>query len=494
MQASISVENNLALLPVCLAFVESFAALRFQDQELVKRVVLTAEEAFCYAVETAYEPDETGTIKIVARFDAHGLKLAIQDWGLPFDKSVLNDYDPAAASLASDLESLGLFLIQRFADQVKWEHMGAQGNLLSLFFNGDYKDVTELAGGTELKVYDKNIPLAPEQEYIIRLARPDEAIHISRCLYRSYGYTYLNEDIYYPEKISRQIETKNLISAVAVSEAGEIIGHCSLSVRVPGILVESGQAVIDPRHRGRKLFEKMKDFLTEYAVQNGFYGISSEPVTNHTRSQKTGLKTGNHSCGLMLGYLPSTLTFRKMEQKSGGLRRSCVYNYMPLKRRNDIRLSLNREYRDLVTAIYTGCGLKVQTDTTEREPPPATSQVDAVFLPGVKIGVITVKRPGRDCVEQIKQGLFHLTMRTAAEMVYLNLPLEDEGCARLVNRARELGFIFCAVVMALDEGRDMLRLQYINCDIDHDGIRLVGDLALEIYDFIRRESGLNERN
>lgn len=494
MLATICLTNNLTLLPVCLAFVQSFAALHFKDKTLTNRILLSTEEAFCHTVEQAYEPGETGQIIIEAKFADNGLKLTFNDLGLPFDPAVLDQYNPATAHEEPDFQALGLFLIQQSADEVKWEHQGTKGNLLSLFFYDSYKDITQIDGGNALKVNNSDKAPAPKQDYTIRLARADEAIHISRCMYRAYGYSYLVEDMYYPKKIGEKIRNKSQISVVAISQNGEIVGHCALESRVKDILVESGQAVINPHHRGRKLLERMKAFLNTYAAEIGLSGIYSEPVTNHTRSQQASLKTGNYSCGLMLGYLPKTLQFKKMDQQTKHHRRSCVYNYMPLKSTAVKKIHVSAAYHKLVKTIYADCGIPITIDTTGCQPAVAISSISSVFLPSTKIGIISVTNIGTDCVEQIKQGLFRLTMKTSAEMVYLNLPLENGAVVNILNRVRALGFVFCTVAIALNNGRDVLRLQYLNCEIDFDDIHLVGDTAAQIYNFIKAERNAVENS
>jgi hypothetical protein len=48
------------------------------------------------------------------------------------------------------------------------------------------------------------------------------------------------------------------------------------------------------------------------------------------------------------------------------------------------------------------------------------------------------------------------------------------------------------VAVAADGGRDVLRLQYVNCDIDFSRIVIVGDTALKIFAFIKRQLGVKE--
>jgi len=54
-------------------------------------------------------------------------------------------------------------------------------------------------------------------------------IEISQCAYRTYGYTYIMENIYYPERLIEMSKSAELISAVAVSDKNdEVMGHCAL--------------------------------------------------------------------------------------------------------------------------------------------------------------------------------------------------------------------------------------------------------------------------
>lgn len=483
MKSSLTVENDMAFLPVVTAFAESAASIYHKDKDILNKVLLSSEEAFCYTAENAYEQGERGTIIIDAECEPTGLRLSFTDYGLPFDISVLNSYNPRNPD--ETLDGLGLFLIQKTADEVKWEHKGAGGNAMTIMFHSKSIDISEMnPPETDLPVQISDIT---ENNYDIRFALPSDAVHISRCMYRTYGYSYPSEWMYYPDKLGKKIEEKSLISIISVCGNGEVAGHLSLDMKVQNILAESGQAVVDPRHRSHNLLEKMKLLLIEKAVEIGLKGICSEPVTNHTRSQQTSLKTGNFSCGLMLGYMPATVNFKKMDKHAQELRRSCVYNYMPLCDSGNHTVYVPEEYNELIQKIYSGCGIAADIKTEQLTPHAESTDINSVIVPSMSFAVITVKKAGKDYAEQLKQGLFHLTMRMSADMVYLNLPIEDESCAYMISKARELGFVFCTVAMALDDGRDMLRMQFINCDVDYEGIQLVGDTAQYIFSFIKKE-------
>ena len=490
MKASLLVSNDIKYLPVCTSFAESFSTLNFDDATLRNQISLSVEEAFCHTIEHAYEKGESGDITINAEFAGKTLHISFQDTGLPFDKTLLDNYDPKNAADDPELKGLGLYLLQKSADEVRWEHLGREGNLMRITFAKKGDDVTQSEGGSELKVLAPDVALAPEQNYVIRLATPDDAIHISRCIYRAYGYSYVTEAMYYPEKIKDMINSGELISAVTVAEDGEIVGHVSLAAKVKGVLVESGQAVVNPAHRGRSLLEKMKDLLNAHAPKVGLTGICSEPVANHLRSQKTSLKTGNHSCGLVLGLAPESMSFKKLGTSAHEQRISTAYNYMHLKDWQEKTVHATAEFKDLLEDIYKGCGLKAIVDTQVYSPSRPNSRVSSCYVKPLNIGTIKVDEIGADCGDMMKQGLFQLTMKTGAAMVYLDLPLEDEDCALAVEQARKLGFVFCALAVAADNGRDALRLQYVNCELDYSQIQLTGDTALRIFAFVKGQLGV----
>jgi len=490
MKASLQVYNDIKYLPVCTSFADSFASLGIDDPVLGNQVVLAVEEAFCHTVEHAYEPGETGEVSIDAEFQGKNLQISFRDTGLPFDRTLLDNYDPRSAAASDDLKGLSLFLLQKAADEVRWEHLGREGNLMRITFMRKGEDVTQSEGGSELKVLAPDVALAPEQNYVVRLATPDAAIHISRCIYRAYGYTYASEDMYYPERIQQMIRSGDLISAVTVAENGEIVGHVSLAAKVRGVLVESGQAVVNPAHRGRNLLEKMKDLLNAHGAKIGLRGICSEPVANHLRSQKTSLKTGNKSCGLVLGLAPESMSFKKLGTSAHAQRISTAYNYMHLSGWYDKTVYLTEEFASLVADIYAGNSLPVKLDTSAHAPAQAGSRMNSRFIKPLNIGWITVEDVGGNCGDMLKQGLLQLTMKTGASIVYLDLPLENEACALAVAEARKLGFVFCALAIAADNGRDFLRMQYVNCDMDYSQIQLAGDMAAKIFSFVLKQLGV----
>ncbi len=45
--------------------------------------------------------------------------------------------------------------------------------------------------------------------------KSEEAVDVSKCAYTSYGYTYVHEDVYYPDRLKVLNEKEDVISFIA---------------------------------------------------------------------------------------------------------------------------------------------------------------------------------------------------------------------------------------------------------------------------------------
>ena len=53
-------------------------------------------------------------------------------------------------------------------------------------------------------------------------------IEVCRCIYDAYRYTYVNEHLYYPDRVVALNESGDMVSAVASAPDGEVAGHAAL--------------------------------------------------------------------------------------------------------------------------------------------------------------------------------------------------------------------------------------------------------------------------
>jgi len=118
-----------------------------------------------------------------------------------------------------------------------------------------------------LKRYSNRVELAPPQNYDIHTIRENEYAQVAKCIYKVYGYSYPNEDLYYPEKIKLLNKAGKLISVIATDEKGQEVGHYTLERYDLGHIAETAQAIVIPQHRKRELIEKMRAKLEQIEIR-----------------------------------------------------------------------------------------------------------------------------------------------------------------------------------------------------------------------------------
>src|SRR5919202_924043 len=263
--AAVTVLADVELLPAVVDFVKRTAnqlGLRDKAAEHLDQAVGTVCRN---VIDHAFESGEEGRYDVYVLRRPGQVVIAIEDRGLPFDYVPLQD--------ASDT-ALPDMLHRSFADEIRFVNLGRCGNRVELVKHLPHADVREHLSENE---HQRTVraPAAPKDTSLeVRMMRPDESFELSRCVYRSYGYSYDWDDIYYPERIQTLQESGLMRSCVAVTPEGEFVGHLALMLEHPDSLVgEAGQAVVEPRFRGHHLFEKMKTFLVKHAKEWGIYGL-----------------------------------------------------------------------------------------------------------------------------------------------------------------------------------------------------------------------------
>ncbi|MBJ45115.1 MAG: hypothetical protein CMJ80_17875 [Planctomycetaceae bacterium] len=194
-------------------------------------------------IRHAYPDGESGLITLSLREKGGQLEITVRDYGIP-----------------RDVDAMELQL-----------HGMAPGHQLLKWLESDH--IGNAAVAETLRQVDHSVVLAPEQSYDVRRMRTEEAEQVSQLMYRVYGNTYFNEDIYYPDRIAAQHQHGVTVSYVAVDKAGEVVGHYALE-RIPDSPVaEVGQAVVDSYHRRRGLLGRMKQCALQDAAHSDLVGM-----------------------------------------------------------------------------------------------------------------------------------------------------------------------------------------------------------------------------
>lgn len=477
LKLAVPAEAHMA--PMVCQFVRQ-AAIRYGLEEASgQRLELIIEEGFMEAVKHGFDPGEEGELEISLLKRPGKLVVRIEDQGLPLD----------LRRLASSLETgLGWKLLHGFADEVRFFNLGKQGKRLEIAIRIAMEGAAELHAGDRV-AEEAKVPKAPEDEELtIRLMERDEADLLSRCVYRSFGYSYTGEYIYYPERIQELMDGGLLRSCIAVNPSGEIVGHLGLAfVEKESRVGETCTAAVDPRYRGRSLFKHMKQHLAEHARQTGLYGLYSESVTIHPYTQKGNIAIGAKETGFLFGYTPASLEFHKLDRKRQADRQTVVLYYLRTNEEAPRDMYVPARYREIVGEIMDGLELARTAREEMSAGPVGAARIDIRMRPNWGHGFLSLLDYGEDDVEMVRTTLEDMKLRQLA-CIYLDLPLADPLTASRAERFRELGFFFAGIIPEYTSRGDVLRLQYLNnVAFDPDSVQVYSDFGKRLFEFALSE-------
>jgi serine/threonine-protein kinase RsbW len=470
------------LFPAVQQYIRAVAAFQgFTEAELLK-IELLVEEAFLKIVEDAFEGRNDEHFDIIVEQRPGQFVLAFEDKGLPINMMKVQD---------PDSDDIGMALLRGVSDEVNFINLGKSGNRME-FIKG-------------LTLWENRFPpqedgseerperSASDVPFTIRKLRSDEGNALQRCIYRVYGYTYA-EDLYYPERIRERIESGIQVSFVAVTGDNEIMGHQAYvksdrDARVADVAI----GMVDPRYRGMGLFALLKSTAIEHAREQGLYGFYGEAVTAHPRSQKVNIGLGARETGIMLGYVPQSLTFKSLSEHHEG-RQPTLLIFNRLNKEPERTVYPPSRHRDMICRIYENASFARTVTVPDRNWSVSQEQTQCVVKVSVDLSLafIRITDFGCDFREVVHSNLRQLCCRKI-EGIFIDLPLSHPETALQCQALEAMGFFFSGIIPEFAEG-DILRMQYLNnVTLDLDNVVLITDFGRELYDYCTSEYGRVQR-
>ncbi len=479
MIARITLAARIELVPAVMSFVRDTSLSLGLDEREAQRLELVAEEACMNVIEHAFNPGEAGAFDVMILRRPGQVAVVVEDQGLPFDFSKL---EPGKES------GLGTALMKAFTDEVNFLNLGRQGKRVELVKNLPYKDIEAYVPAEE-KESALSLPAASaDTPIVVRRMQPEDAVSLARCIYRCYGYSYGIDWVYYPDRVRELLESGLLLSYIALNPEGEVIGHIAVRRERPDAHVgEGGQAVVDPRYRGLGFLGKLVLAFAEYAQQQGIYGAYSEAVTLHPFSQKASLAMGGYETGVMIGYIPGNITFKKMRE-DGQKRQTAVLLYTSgnAEPQRDVYPPFHHE--TIIRKIYNKGQLKRNiisaSDAGAHAAPPPNSQVDISVHAELGMAFMRVTQFGLDLPELMKFRLTELCLKRV-DCIFIDLPLSNPATQKFTAPLEALGFFFAGIIPELSEG-DVLRLQYLNNVEADENVHTASDFGKELLEYVTR--------
>lgn len=479
-ETTLTVPADRRLLPAILEFVGEYArAMGMRGREL-NEIRLAMEEAVVNVIDHGYRGVVGETFQVELSTGTAGLVILIHEKGVPFDPEALEAAASRDGDSASPIQGLGLRILRRYMDEVGFRSLGAEGKQTRLV-----KRLCQDCVAEDEAEPGADEPSAPEDlRFTVRRMESGEALEVARLAYYAYGYTYSKLQIYDPAVIRSMNEQQTLVSFVAVTDEGEIMGHAALVHHEDSPLVpELGVAFVKPRFRRRGCMSVLTDRLVAEAHERKVHGLFAQGVCSHPYSQKALHKLGLAPCVLRLACAP----FREYKGIEGAAgRESFITCHRYVDAGPGRPLFFPERHAEMLSRIFDWQGREISVSRTvgELKPPdgPLNLQVNMDSSSTVSL---RLKRYGRGVVPEVRMRLRQACLERV-DAVFLSLDLSDPLTARFTPEFEAMGFFF-AGVMPSGGGRDHLILQYLNnVKLDFDALQAGNEKGRELVEYVRR--------
>lgn len=487
--STLTIPNDAKYAKAAAGYVIEIAKLIGFDEQDLRSISEGVNQAIVAQIDYSFEPREKAFIEITCEPIPEGLKISLKDQGLPFDDTGDTGQDIDSKS------SFGqeIFRLKEYMQEVLLNNLGPEGKEIVLIKHLKNKNITDYYAACDLELYDKaEINIAPTQKQrqcTVRQMKPNEAAEVSKSIYKTYGYTYPHNFVYYPEKIMALNQSGKIHSAVAVMDGKDIAGHCALQhwSENPQI-VEMVAGVVKPEFRSQGCFVKLTEYLIARAQSEGKLGIFGQAVTNHIFSQRPSHRSKFQDCGILLGLVPRSADFKGLNGTSSQ-KISMVMGFRYLRQPQLMSLYPPHRHKEIIGEIYEEIGIvpKMKWQSQEES---VTKIEESVFrlnvLGSFQFARIIIDRYGRNIVTEMKTKLKELCLKKI-EVIHLFLNLTDPLTSHFSDQFENLGFFFAGVLPGGLHNGDALILQYLNnVPINYDAIQLESNIAKQILAYIRK--------
>lgn len=324
----------------------------------------------------------------------------------------------------------------------------------------------------------------PGQEVEVGLCRLDVAQGVAECFRAVYGQDYPIKTYYHPSEFTAALERDEIISVVARTSQGQVVGVVNLFTCAPFAgIYEVGAGLVLPTYRQRHLNNDMIKYLLEVVIpQRGVPMGYGEAVLNHLYQQRT-----QHA----LGYMPTALAVDQMpaaaySKEASATGRVAVLmafrSYQPHTR----LVRLPPRYDAALRQIYGGIDLdrEFMSSDPKAELRGATEFKTQVF-DFAHTARVAVHQIGADLASRIDALLTEMRARgVVVVQIWLRLDSPQIGAAVEVLRAR--GF-FLGGVMPRWFDEDGLFLQWVHGQPNWREIQILPGKNQVVFDLVQQD-------
>lgn len=433
----ITVSADEGLISPTLDLIEDLSTMNGVSEKDALRLRLSLEEILLSVFSYGYRSDRRRSVDISVSALPDSLRVSVHDKGIPYDYETLRS---GGGSISADI-------LTGMPDGPVLRSLGSGGREQVLEFPR-----AQVCRSCSSGVAEESAPCLEGIE--IHPMRPEEGIQVAQCLYDEFGYSYVNDIVYYPEKFAAAVESGKFACYTAVSKDGEVAAVLSLTTdpHLPGT-AELSMGVVRKKYRKASLMTRLTEAVMGRARELGMTSVFCRPVGYHPYTQKIAIAQGMMPCCVELNHITADVS---NSYESVGRRHHTFCGTLML---NDVHRTIHcpSGEEDIIMTVIRNCSLDRGIAPSEAPSPGSETAIDIEIIPTLRAACIYVDRVGEDAAATL--GREHRRMKSAmCELSNLYINLQDPAAGTMYDAARALGY-FVTGMFPASEKCDYLMMQ-----------------------------------
>jgi len=313
--------------------------------------------------------------------------------------------------------------------------------------------------------------------------RIEDAPWIVRLFREVYGEGYPIKTYYLPDQLIEENATGQILSSVARTPTGEVVGHDAL-VLLDSInkIYENAAGAVLSAFRGHRIFPRLfRHSIVEASKRFGVETLIGEPVCSHPHLQKMCLEFNFIELGLEVDLMPAT-AYTKDPSASGrvSVLQGC-FLYKPTAQIAYIPLI----YRNELEYLYTGLeGERTFVNSTDL-PPEGDSRGSVKLFDLAQVARIAMNSIGPD-FESFIVRVENEAREKGVQVFQVWLPLSSPFAPMATDILRRQGFFLGGMLPCRANGDELL-MQKVSQTPNWEGMVLYSERGKKIREMIRHD-------
>lgn len=336
-------------------------------------------------------------------------------------------------------------------------------------------------------------PSIADDEIFFRDLELGDMAELSRLFYAVYGYAYIDEVVYFPERMAQRIKNQKLVSRVACLANGRMVGHVGLVKQNDHPLVyEPALGVVDPTINSSgifsRLFKEIMEICQKLPMSYCFYDI----VTNHDYSQRLISRYGSTETALFVGAQISE-TQAKLQHLGLGEDPSDMDRYSillaikpqePHPFGNEVVLPVNTG--ELAEVVLKPLGLS-WVPAPRFHPLSSEGDFTVSYKEMQKSVIFDLVKPGRQAVRRILDD-WRALLRSGYQYAGVDVSLAYPGIGQIYDTLSKSGFFIAGFIPYHFSDQMGVRFQSIApTQVAFDKIKVHSPIAKLLLEVVRRD-------